>query len=98
MEDNLLEELLSIANSDAPAEFGSGNQHLLSQPLSHWESGDAEDHSFRYLWNAWELRIYKPGGISAAAGFPVVYKDEKKAGDAVLYWLLLSSSRKDVTH
>ena len=30
MEDNLLEELLSIANSDAPAECASGNQHLLS--------------------------------------------------------------------
>ena len=29
MEDNLLEELLGIANSDAPAEFGGGNIHLL---------------------------------------------------------------------
>ena len=49
MEDNLLEELLSIANSDTPAEFGSGNLHLLSQPLSHWECGDADDHSFSSL-------------------------------------------------
>ena len=46
MKDNLLEELLGNANSDAPAEFGSGNLHLLSQPLSHWEWGDADDHSF----------------------------------------------------
>ena len=36
MEDNLLEELLGIANSDALAEFGSSNLHHLLQPLSHW--------------------------------------------------------------
>ena len=45
MKDNLLEELLGNANSDAPAEFGSSNLHL-SQPRSHWEWGDANDHSF----------------------------------------------------
>ena len=64
MEDNLLEELLSIASSDVLAEFGSGNLHLLSQPLSHWEWGDVDDHSLalkmrcgnRLLWVTIHLR------------------------------------------
>ena len=46
MEDNLLEELLGIANYDALVEFGSSNLHHLLQPLSHWEWGDVDDQSF----------------------------------------------------
>ena len=42
IENNLLEELLGIAYSDAPSEFGSGNQHLLSQPLSLTGSGGTQ--------------------------------------------------------
>ena len=75
MEDNLLEELLGIANSDAPVEFGSGNQHLLSHPLSHWEWGDATTTVLGTFGMRRSCGFFKPGGQSAAAGFPVVYKE-----------------------
>ena len=38
MEDLLLQELLQIADSEAPGELGSSNLQLLSQPLSQWKN------------------------------------------------------------
>ena len=72
MEDNLLEELLGIANSDAPVEFGSGNQHLLSQPLSQWKWGDATTTVLGTFGMHRSCGFSGPGGRSAAAGFPDV--------------------------
>ena len=75
IENNLLEELLGIAYYDAPAEFGSSNQHLLSQPLSLTGSGGTQTTT---VLGTFGMRrscgFTKPGGRSAAAGFPVVYK------------------------
>ena len=38
MEDPLLQELLQIADSEAPAELGSSDLQLLSQPVSQWKN------------------------------------------------------------
>ena len=38
MEDPLLQELLQIADSEAPGELGSSDMQLLSQPLSQWKN------------------------------------------------------------
>ena len=78
VEDNLLEELLGIANSDAPAEFGSGNLHL-SQPLSHLECmGGRGRPQLGTFGMRRSCGFTEPGGQSAAAGFPVVYKGRGK--------------------
>ena len=84
--DNLLEELLCIANSDAPVEFGSGNQHLLSKLLSHWEWGNAANTVLGTFGMCRSCGFTEPGGRSAAADFPVVYKGSgmEKDGDALL--------------
>ena len=38
MEDPLLQELLQIADSEAPGEHGSSDLQVLSQPLSQWKN------------------------------------------------------------
>ena len=80
MKDNLLEELLGNANSYTPAEFGSGNLHLLSQPLSHWEWGDADNHSF-------SIPVIPSEGVGAADLLSDLLLEEEDA-------LLLAASQQ----
>ena len=79
-----------------PVEFGSGNQHLLSQPLSHWNLGGRDSNSFRYLWNASELWIFQAQRMMCCCRLPRCLQGKRRKMETHCCWLLLSSSRKDV--
>ena len=95
MEDNLLEELLGIANSDAPVQSEVATN--TSFPIhSLTGSGGRDNHSLRYLWNASELWIFQARRTICCCRLPSCLQGKWRRMVTHCCWLLLSSSRKDV--
>ena len=73
----LMQELLQIADSEAPRELGSSDLQLLSQPLSQWQNLEKPvsfwTGSFGMHLNCWRIVLGSPlfnplGGRTAVAG------------------------------